>query len=712
MNNSLRRLGVWLICAALLPGPCAFAAQDQEQQDSSSLPAGFDSEKKITIHFPDTDIRVALETMAAKAGVSIIAGPEVKGRVSIKLENVPWEKGLDILLKTYGYAYVWEEGVVRVMSREVLSKMEMQTQVYKVEFAEPVEVEKAVLVILSKEGAVKASADTRTVIVKETPENQKNIRALIEGLDRLSKEKKERKVAEEPPKPAAKTTDKSLVLNFIDTPIRDAIAQISELSGVYISVGEEVQSRVTLSTGGKEIPWQKALQQVIESTDLAYEPADLSLDTLQAGDFITLRTKDKLLEQYEKDEKISERVDVVHQVIFLKYLDAEDVKKILETQLTARGKITILEVTGQTGWVFNRATATKLAIPERAKEKKPSKSRVILISDIPSSVEKMLKIIGVIDVMPFQIIIEAKIIEVDRDTLRDIGLEFASGQNGLDSTTPTDVVLHKNLDGSTVLNTAFQNLGFNASVTPKAYTPVGSGITPVNSGLKFEISRVLQTQFDMLLHALEEDVGANIISAPKIMTLNNQEAVIVVGTQFPIVTTEITTGTTSTTSVKLDYYQDIGVRLNVVPQVSDQKYINMILHPAVTSQSNTLTIFNTGGFQIAQYPILTTREAETQVLMRDGETIVLGGLLQDNKTESNIGIPFLSAVPFIGPAFTRRTTDTEKKDLLIFITAKIIKKTAAEAGYMPADYFGQPAGAGLQSVTLPVDRPGEIAVVK
>ena len=587
------------------------------------------------------------------------------------------------------------------MTREALGKMEMQTKVYKIEYADPVELEKAVSVVVSKEGAVRASVEPKTLIVKDTPENLKNIEALIAGIERLAREKKERKVAAEvqaAPSPAAR--DKNLVLNFVDTPIRDVVSQISALSGVFISVGEEVQNRVTLSTGGQEIPWQKALAEIIETSDLAYEPAEIAIDRLAPGDFLILRSKDKVLENYEKDGKIAERVDVVHRVIFLKYLDGEDVKKIVETQLTARGKLTVLEITGQTGWSFNRETATKLAVPERAKEKKPTKSRVILISDIPSSVEKMLRIIEAIDVMPYQIIIEAKIIEVDKDLLRDLGLEAASGTSGITSTTVTQQLLHQRGSGTDVIQGGFENLSYNTAVTPITFTPLGSGITPVNSGGKIELSRIVPFQFDLLIHALEEDVGANIISAPKVMTLNNQEAMIVVGTQFPIVTTEITTGTTSTTSVKLEYYQDIGVRLNVVPQVSDGKYINMILHPAVTERTSTLTIFNTGGFQIAQYPVLSTREAETQVLMKDGETIMIGGLLQDNKKESSIGIPFFSALPFIGPIFSRKTTDIEKKDLLIFITAYIVKKTAQDSGYFPADYFLQPANAGTGEVPM------------
>ncbi len=155
------------------------------------------------------------------------------------------------------------------------------------------------------------------------------------------------------------------------------------------------------------------------------------------------------------------------------------------------------------------------------------------------------------------------------------------------------------------------------------------------------------------------------------MTLDNQEANILVGTQFPILTSSVA-GTTSTTTVSsLDYYQDIGIQLRVVPQISGDDHINMIVHPAVSSVSDTLVVQGTGGNTVAQYPVLTTREAETQVLMRNGETIMIGGMLQDVKTKGLHKVPFLGDIPIVGLAFQRRTDDTAKINLLIFITAQI-----------------------------------------
>ncbi|MBU3958893.1 MAG: type II and III secretion system protein, partial [Candidatus Omnitrophica bacterium] len=123
------------------------------------------------------------------------------------------------------------------------------------------------------------------------------------------------------------------------------------------------------------------------------------------------------------------------------------------------------------------------------------------------------------------------------------------------------------------------------------------------------------------------------------------------------------------TTTTLDYYQDIGIQLNVVPQIGANNYINMVVHPAVSSYTGT-----DASITSAKYPVIDIREAETRVLMSDGETVVIGGLLKDIKSKQIVGVPFLSKIPILGFFFRRETIDTQKVDLLIFITAHIVKE--------------------------------------
>ena len=252
-------------------------------------------------------------------------------------------------------------------------------------------------------------------------------------------------------------------------------------------------------------------------------------------------------------------------------------------------------------------------------------------------------------------------------------VEFATGATGTSTAAVETVSVNKSSGGQEKLAAGIQSLGSLAA--PSAFGAKSSDITktsPFNTGLSLAFRKLSGTQFDLLVHALEEDVATNTLSAPSIVTLDNQEANILVGTQYPILTSSVA-GTTSTTTVtSLDYYQDIGIQLRVVPQIVGDDNINMIVHPAVTSFASTLRAQGTGGVTIAEYPILTTREAETQILMRNADTIVIGGMLQDVRTKGVHKVPVLGDIPLLGKAFRRDTDDLGKIDLLIFITAQVV----------------------------------------
>lgn len=154
-----------------------------------------------------------------------------------------------------------------------------------------------------------------------------------------------------------------------------------------------------------------------------------------------------------------------------------------------------------------------------------------------------------------------------------------------------------------------------------------------------------------------------------------------IGEKFPIVKTEVSTETSQITGGSLDYYEDIGIQLNVVPQIcgEDESFINMIIHPAVTSSTETVDIVRAEGGEettLVSYPKIISREIETQVMVKDGETIAIGGLYKDITAKAEIGVPILSKLPLVGRFFRRTTEDIERVDLVIFITAKIVKPGA------------------------------------
>ncbi|MFA5090842.1 MAG: secretin N-terminal domain-containing protein [Candidatus Omnitrophota bacterium] len=449
-------------------------------------------------------------------------------------------------------------------------------------------------------------------------------------------------------------------LKFQDADIRlvlQAIAQKATRSGKKINIimTPEVQGLVTVDL--EDIDWETALKVVLKTYGYGYSVF---------GDVITIAPLDKIKEGEAKEKERQSTEAPQLRVFKLKYIDANDAKKAIEPLLSAVGKASVLELSGQTGWEFG----TDLS--KRAKAQgKISRTKVLFVSDLTRKMDEVANLIRDIDVMPKQVLIRAKIMEVDRNLLRDIGFEWGTGSSGAESSTMYPTPTSKSSKGVDITEVA----GHVLSPQPSIFSPQTTGLTTDNAGLKVLFKKLTGAQFEMIAHALEEDTRTNTLSSPVILTLSNQEASILVGLKFPIIKTDVSTENSNVIGGSLQEYKDIGIQLNVVPQVWGPKdeYINMIVHPSVTSYTQTVKVKSQSGDTLVEYPIITSREAETQLVLKDGETIVMGGLLKDVKSHQDIGIPFLSKIPILGFLFKRDASDIEKMDLLIFITAKIVK---------------------------------------
>lgn len=450
-------------------------------------------------------------------------------------------------------------------------------------------------------------------------------------------------------------------MDFKNADIRSVLRLLSYKSGVNIVASPEVQGPITIRLSN--VLWEEALEVILRTYGYGYE---------KQGNIITAMPMDELTERTKAYKDLSEIVPLITKVFVLKYLDAGDARKVLSEQLSSRGKITVLKVKGQTGWSFSNEQFGKkerMDIPGDEKVR----SKTLIISDVPSSLEKVEMVIAEIDIKPRQILIEAKLMEVNHDKLKDLGVDWGTGSSGAESDTVTSVAVNKkSIGGGTKINAATVGAQMLTSqVAPSVFIPKATGIDGTldyDTGLELIFKKLTGTEFEIIIHALEEDVDTNTLSAPRIVTLNNQEAAILVGRKYPIVKEEMTAATgAAVTTHSLEEWLNYGIQLNVVPQICGVDEINMIVHPSITSLVTTL-----GGADVA-YPILDIREAETQILMKDGETVVIGGLLKDVVKEGVYKVPFLGDIPLLGLLFQRKTHNTEKIDLLIFITAHIIK---------------------------------------
>ncbi len=491
----------------------------------------------------------------------------------------------------------------------------------------------------------------------------------------------------------------NVTLDFKEADIHNVLKIISYKAGTNIVTTPDVMGTITIRM--VDVPWEMALDVILKTYGFGYQ---------KQGNVI-------LVTKIENVAKIQSEEPLQTEIFTLKFLDAQDAQKIVIPLLSPRGRTSVLYSRGHKGFKPIKHKIgpddNRSGSDDRSEDKKEElkvevisyeantkveggmhkvefypflKSQRLVVTDTYSSLERIRnEILPKIDVKPKQVIIETKILEVKQDKLRDLGIDWGLGEGGATTLDPVAVPV----SGGTLAGRNLTGGAGTSKFTPNAFNPLEGtaafpGTYPYVAGGQFVFNKLSGTKFQAVLHALEEDANTNTLSAPRIVTLDNQEASILVGYHTPILISEVTAASTagsgSTVTQTLRYYQEIGIRLNVVPQISEEGYINMIVHPSVTSSTSSVEAKSTAGTgadaitTTTTYPIIDVREAQTQVLIKDNETIVIGGLLKDVKTKETIGIPLISKLPWIGRFFRRDIDNVAKIDLLIFITARIIKE--------------------------------------
>lgn len=275
---------------------------------------------------------------------------------------------------------------------------------------------------------------------------------------------------------------------------------------------------------------------------------------------------------------------------------------------------------------------------------------VLVIQTTSDYLPRLGKLIGELDVPPTQVMVEAKIIEVDLGNGDNVGLDVNYTKNGSGSNVQT-------------MNLADRSTNANTNAT--------TGLTP--QGLYAHALSIFSTaSLEAFLSAIETSNKTNVVAAPKITTLNNKEASILIGAKYGYVTSII--GQTSTTQVV--NFLEVGTSLTLTPNVTKNGYIRMKVAPKVSD-----------GIVINNLPQENTTETKNEVMVKDGQTFVIGGLVKQKDTSFDYGIPFLMDIPILGSLFRKTVTSTAKTELLVFVTPHIITAKFLDSLTVPVNEF-------------------------
>ncbi|UCH12106.1 MAG: secretin and TonB N-terminal domain-containing protein [Candidatus Omnitrophota bacterium] len=420
-----------------------------------------------------------------------------------------------------------------------------------------------------------------------------------------------------PAEPVEKATAPgNVTIDFKDADILNVLRILSIKSGVNIVAGKDVEGTVTIRL--VDVPWEKALDVVLKTYGFAYE---------REANIIRVATVESLGLEPVKTE-----------VFRISYAKAEDV-----------------------------AGSIKEIVSERGTVKADKRSNTLIVTDIPTNIYKVEQVVTKLDEPTPQVYIDARIIETVLDDDEKLGIDWTVQVTATGSKIPTTLPF----------DTSLRHMPYLENRVRESFPDFPTTDTSTATSALWTFGTLDFSSFQAVLKILDQRSDTKIISNPRTVTLDNQPAEIRVGSSLYIPKW----GTDEDTGKRV--FQDIikteldtGITLKVTPHVNSKNEIVIDLEPEVTSRQTKELLIGSAdsaaSTDVYAYPI-SVRNAKTQVMIKDGETIAIGGLLKEQTVKTRHKVPFLGDIPLLGYLFRYSADTTDTRDLLIFVTVKLIE---------------------------------------
>ncbi len=412
-------------------------------------------------------------------------------------------------------------------------------------------------------------------------------------------------------------------MEFRDTEIKDVLRAVGQVANLNLIVSDTVSGKVSLSL--KDVDIMEALDSILRTKGLTYVGKGNILRVLALVD--------------ARDEDMETRI------FPLGYANGKETVSVVEKIKSDKAKVS----------VDNRMNA-------------------IVVRDLSLNLDRMARVLSNLDARIPQVMIEAKIVEVASNYARDLGVQWggqytsnsskgtsivSGGTTGAGSGTPPQV-------GGTVMYPLTGDVGMSGNAfAVNLPAAVGSGS---GGALGFTFGKLGgRMSLDLQLSAMQATGNGKILSSPKVMTINNKEAKISSGTDIPVrtVVASAATGAGSTNTAAVQIIS-ASLGLSVIPAITNDDRISMTIKVEKSEPDFSR--------QVDGIPSITKRNADTQLVVNNGETIVLGGIITKSEGEAESGVPFLSKIPLIGWLFKKTSKFENQAELMIFITPTIIKE--------------------------------------
>ena len=413
-------------------------------------------------------------------------------------------------------------------------------------------------------------------------------------------------------------------LDFKGVAIEDVLRLIAEVSDLNIISGDEVTGEVSIRL--VDVPWDQALDVILLTKGFGF---------VRVGNVLRIAPSDVLAQEEEvrlQERRAKEKLeDLVVKLLPVNYGDVKSMERLVKRLLTSRGSVNTDERTS-----------------------------TLIVKDIASVVDEATALVAAVDTETPQVMIEAKIVEANLDFSRELGSVWSVGQQQLvDGFDPTSGA-RRDLGGEDFrfAPSAFRDLSESNNVS------FINNLTAQPTAL-FNLSAFLLDEkfnIDVQLQAAESTGNGKVVSSPRVVTLDNSEAMVEQGVSIPFQTFE-------NGDAKLEFV-DAVLSLRVTPHITADKSIIMDIE--VTRDAPDSTVQTSTGS-----PAIAKNQAKTETLVKDGQTLVLGGIYTIEKTFRQSRVPYLHRIPILGAAFKSKEVSDQRKELLIFVTPRIVLQASS-----------------------------------
>ncbi|PKN02343.1 MAG: hypothetical protein CVU77_00645 [Elusimicrobia bacterium HGW-Elusimicrobia-1] len=434
-------------------------------------------------------------------------------------------------------------------------------------------------------------------------------------------------VKKEEPKTAKTVLPKTLVtFDFNDADIRDVLRVFSAQSGINIIYGPDVSGTVSITL--RSVPFDQAFSTVLTLKNLVSQEVGTNILRVMTPQALAL----------ERTQAVT-----FTKLFPLNYAKAEDVKVQLDSIRLAENRRGIISV--------------------------DTRTNTLIITDTPEGLDNAARLIVDLDKKPYQVLIEAKLVEVNLTKDLDMGINWSYARsnvsgNELQYVGKTQAAV--TVDGKSSLYYGMPS--GKAYIEETGPTGGGAGVnfpaTPVQgqlAGISFGLISD-SVRLNAMLSAISSKGLAKLLSNPRVTTLNNQEAKILVIQKVPYIQQTTQLGSVAGAVASEVQWIDIGIKLTVKPTINADRQVTLKVLPQVS----LLIRMDPAG------PVIGTREAETTIMVRDGETVVIGGLIREEDKKLASQVPLLGDIPILGQLFRRSYDTKERSELLVFITPQIL----------------------------------------